>query len=233
MQFRLRPEILARFPQTLVGVLFLEETTNPPSSEALKHLLFAETERIRTSYTLEALLRDTRITRWREIYPHFGAKPRDYRSSIEALGRRCVNGKGIPSISSLVDSYNIVSLKYLLTAGGEDLDQVQGDIELAIAGDHEPAVQLLGDTEPKSPFPGEVIYKDQLSAICRCWNWREADRTKLTEKTTRCVLVLEDLAPSSETLQKALEELRALVQDHCGGKTRLFILNQEVPSCTF
>lgn len=225
MQLRIHPDIVSRFPNIAIGVLVVEGVSNPPSPESLKQLLLKQSEHIRTFYTIESLLADPRVARWREIYPQFGAKPRDYRSSIESMGRRCINGKGVPSISSLVNAYNVISLKYFLTAGGEDLDQIQGDIELAFATNQEPPTKLLGDEKEQSPFPGEVIYKDGHSAICRCWNWREADRTKLTEETQRCALVLEDVTTDTTILQQALEELMLLVQSTCGGRSRSFVLN--------
>lgn len=232
MQFRIDPAILTRFPETKLTVLLCTSMANPPSSDTLKASLLAQTEMIRATFTLESLLADPHIARWRTIYPQFGAKPRDYRSSIEALGRRCVNGKGLPNISSLVDSYNLISLKYLLTAGGEDLDRIKGDIELTIATDHEPPTLLLGDHEPQAPFAGEIIYKDDVSAICRCWNWREADRTKLTPETTRCVLVLEDLSHDWSALKTASEELACLIKEHCGGAIKTFFLDRDTPTCS-
>lgn len=230
--FRVDWAIFERFPSFRVGVLVLDETQNNRSpSDHIRHLLQEQMIRIRENFTLESLLTDPRILQWREAYQSFGAKPRDYRSSIEAMCRRILNGKDIPSISPLVDVYNAISLKYLLTAGGEDLRAVQGDIVLTRAGEHEPKTLLLGDPEPQSPFPGEIFYRDDMSAICRCWNWREADRTKLTPDTKNAVLVLEDLREDPAPLTEALRELQELVQNECGGAITSHVLTKDQPFC--
>ena len=78
------------------------------------------------------------------------------------------------------------ALNSLLPVGGEDLDKIVGDVLLTRAGTDEPAVFLLGEKEARAPHAGEIFYKDENGAICRRWNWKEADRTKLTpESPTR------------------------------------------------
>jgi len=134
----------------------------------------------------------------------------------------------------LVDIYNFISLKYMLPVGGEDLDMIEGDIELALAGPDEKEVRLLGDKEGCPPHPGEIIYKDNASAICRRFNWREADRTKLTGKTRNCILVIESLPPSGiEELNAAAGELASHIQVNCGGNQAVFVLSKENSSIAF
>jgi DNA/RNA-binding domain of Phe-tRNA-synthetase-like protein len=82
---------------------------------------------------------------WREAYRRFGAKPKDHPSSIENLVRRVSKGHSLRHVNRLVDLYNAISLKHLVPAGGEDLDAIDGDVELAFAGDAEPTVRLLGE----------------------------------------------------------------------------------------
>ena len=36
-----------------------------------------------------------------------------------------------------------------------------------------------------------MIYFDEQGAVCRCLNWREAQRTMLTEETKDAVLIIE------------------------------------------
>lgn len=166
------------------------------------------------------------IAPWREAYRKFGAKPKDYPSSIENLVRRVVKGHHLPHINSLVDIYNTISLRHIVPVGGEDLDQIQGDIQLTFATEHEAPVRLLGEPEERPPKPGEVIYKDNLGAICRRWNWKEADRTKFTEATVNGFLVIEGLPPVDQSLlQQVLNDLVSLVQSHCGGNVTQRILH--------
>src|SRR3989337_56117 len=57
-----------------------------------------------------------------------------------------------------------------------------------------------------------IIYKDEVGAICRRWNWKEADRTKLTQDTKNAFLVIETLPPvTRDTVETAIRELVDLV----------------------
>jgi len=118
----------------------------------------------------------------------------------------------------------------MVPVGGEDINKIQGDVILTFAEPNESTVLLLGDKEPRSPHAGEVIYKDNISAICRRWNWREADRTKFTEDTKNCFLVIEGLPPvTTQEIENATKELKELVQKFCGGNITYKILNEKQP----
>lgn len=118
----------------------------------------------------------------------------------------------------------------MVPVGGEDIDKIQGDVILTFAEPNEPTVLLLGDKEPRPPHVGEVIYKDSISAICRRWNWREADRTKFTEETKNCFLVIEWLLPvTKQEIENATKELKDLVQNFCGGNMTYIILDEKQP----
>jgi DNA/RNA-binding domain of Phe-tRNA-synthetase-like protein len=173
------------------------------------------------------------VAAWRKAYKAFGADPHDYCSSIEALIRRVVKGKSLSSINKIVDLYNFISLKHVIPVGGEDLDKMKGNLVLGFARGDESFIPL-GETEEKPPDPGEVIYKDNLGVICRKWNWREGDRTKLTEKTKNAILVIEGLPPTKkEEVCVAIQELTSLIKKYCGGETKTFVLDKESKEIEF
>ena len=170
------------------------------------------------------------IIPWREAYRKFGAKPKDYPSSIENLLRRTFKGEQVRHINKLVDIYNVISLKYLVPVGGEDLAKIEGNVLLTFAGDNETPVVLLGEQEARPPYPNEVIYKDNQGTICRRWNWKEVDRTKLTEQTVNAFIVIEGLPPiDREKIQKAVTELVELIKKYCGGEIQTAILDKSNP----
>lgn len=164
---------------------------------------------------------------WREAYRKFGAKPKDYPSSIENLIRRILKGEQVRHINKLVDIYNLISLKHVVPVGGEDTNKIQGDVSLTFADVNEKAVIMLGEKDPRPPHPNEVIYKDDNGAICRRWNWKEADRTKLTEDTSNAFIVIEALPPVDRAqLQVALLELADLIKVHCKAEATTTILDR-------
>jgi len=42
------------------------------------------------------------------------------------------------------------------------------------------------------------VWCDDSGVTCRRWNWRQCTRTRLTERTTRAVFVLDALDPLSD-----------------------------------
>ena len=220
------PRIFARFPGVLVGVVVARgldnRTPRPGLADELRRAERAARQRLGPGPAAE----HERIVPWREAYRAFGAKPSKYRSSLEALARRVLAGDEVPCINPLVDLYNRVSLDHLLPAGGEDLGTIVGTVRLRFADKDEPAVELLGDPQPRAPEPGEVIYADDIGAVCRRWNWREAARTKLTPDTRDALLVLEALPPAGGAeLEAALAELAASVEALLGGAAATTVLS--------
>ena len=96
---------------------------------------------------------------------------------------------------------------------------VRGKHEGVVLGRPEPqAVRLLGEPEARSPHPGEVIYRDDVGAICRRWNWKEADRTKVTEQTRNALVVVESMPPiENGAVEAAIQEIARSVRALCGG----------------
>jgi DNA/RNA-binding domain of Phe-tRNA-synthetase-like protein len=43
------------------------------------------------------------------------------------------------------------------------------------------------------PEPGEVIWRDEDGVTCRCWNWRQCVRTRITHTTTSALFILDGL----------------------------------------
>jgi DNA/RNA-binding domain of Phe-tRNA-synthetase-like protein len=230
-QLRIAGEIFDAFPDVRVGVVAFQGVRNAGESAELADLLRGEEDEAarRLGEAGGPIAEHAHVASWREAYRKFGAKPKDHPSSIENLLRRVLKGHRLPHINRLVDLYNAVSLRHLVPVGGEDLNAVDGDVELRFATDREPAVRLLGEPADSSrpPRPGEVIYADRAGALCRRWNWKEADRTTLTEATTRGFLVVEGLPPVDRPrVEAALADLAALVAAHCGGIQRTFVLDR-------
>lgn len=234
MRFTVEKSIFEKFPGLNIGVVIAKGIDNSGTSKEITESLREKAIEIRENFDTKTLSQNPKIDVWRNAYSDFGAKPKDNLSSVENLYRFVLKGTDVRHINKIVDIYNLFSLKFMVPLGGEDLDKIQGDVKLTIAGPNEPAALLLGDKEPRQPHEGEVIYKDDVSAICRRFNWREADRTKFTEQTRNAILVAEGLPPTSgEDIEKIVNELKDAVQKHCGGEISLFVLNQSNPEIEF
>src|SRR3989338_6947169 len=211
MKFKIDHKIFERFPGLIIGVVICKNLDNSGTQEEVQKLIRTQEEVIREKHNTESLSQTPKIDVWRKTYSAFGAKPKENKSSVENLYRLVLQGVNLRHINKLVDIYKI-----------------EGDVVLTFAEPNEPTVLLLGDKEPRPPHAGEVIYKDNVSAICRRWNWREADRTKFTEETKNCFLVIEGLLPvTKQGIEDATKELKELVQKFCGGNITYQILDDK------
>jgi len=226
VRLTLGPPFLALFPDALVGVAAVRGIDNRGEDAALTERLKAAAATVPARVGAAPLSEHPRVAVWREAYRRFGAKPKDHPSSIENLLRRAAKGHTPPHINRLVDLYNAVSLEAMLPAGAEDLAAIEGDVELTLAGGAEPPVRLLGEPEARPPKAGEVIYRDRQGAICRRWNWKEADRTKITEATRDAIVVVEGLPPIARAdVEAALGDVAEAVRNRFGGTAVTAVLD--------
>src|SRR5262245_10912201 len=232
MGFIIHEDCWQLFPDALIGVVVARDLDNTQAGRADIAALLADAAAKAAAGLGDDIAAHPAVAPWRQAYQLFGVKPSKFRSSIESL-LRSARAARIRSVNPLVDLYNVVSLKHLLPCGGEDLAAVRGDIRLerASRGEHFVA---LGATEIEPALPGEVIYRDDMGAICRCWNWREADRTKLTAATTDAFLCTEALPPNGEAqVRAACEELAALAREKLGARTTVELLSRDRPAIAF
>jgi DNA/RNA-binding domain of Phe-tRNA-synthetase-like protein len=189
------PQITGAWPDYQAAVVIADGIRNGPSDDASEQLLVAAEHAARES-GLERAADDPRIAAWRRVFSEFGSKPSRYPCSAEALLARVLKGGELPRINALVDTYNAVSLRHAIPVGGEDLDQLQGDLRLVRAED------------------GEVVWRDDAGVTCRRWNWRQEPRTALTEATRRAFFVFDQLPPQ-QALDAAVEELIDHLRARC------------------
>jgi lysyl-tRNA synthetase class 2 len=224
MIFRIDPAIFDVFPGLHIGVVRARGVDNHGECPDIRGKIKKIQGNIRSNFDIGTLTSHPKIQNWRNAYTLFGAKPKKHRSSVENLYRMTLEGIDLPSINRIVDIYNYVSLKHMVPVGGDDLTQVDGDIVLRFANGDEPFYPL-GLDEPQMARKGEVIYADDKEVLCRRWNWRESDKTKMTEETQDVLLVSEGLPPViPEEMEHIVADLSRLIQECCGGETNVDVL---------
>lgn len=221
------------FPELSIGIIVAKGVDNSIAKEEelkdeLAAALEAANEDAKQYLTADTLSENEVISVWRKAYQQFKTK-KGVRCSIEALLKRASKGNAVSNINPLVDIYNVISLKYALPCGGEDLDTFAGDLRLTKTegGDE---FLALGDEENDNTLPGEVCYLDDAGAVCRCFNWRDGVRTMLTENTQNAFLIIECIDPNrKDVMEKALAELAETTQKYLGGSMVASVLTKENP----
>lgn len=222
------------FPELSVGIVVAKGVDNSDAKEEelkaeLTAALEAANEEAKKHLTSDVISENEVVAVWRKAYQQFKTK-KGVRCSIEALLKRASKGNAVSNINPLVDIYNVISLKYALPCGGEDLDKFVGDLRLTQTVDGGDEFLALGDEENDNTLPGEVCYLDDAGAVCRCFNWRDGIRTMLTENTTNAFLIIECVDPNrKDVMEQAIADLAEQIQTKLGGSVTTSVLTIDNP----
>ncbi|MBI4731228.1 MAG: cytoplasmic protein [Chloroflexi bacterium] len=225
--YSISPDIFRLFPGYVRGVVIAHDVRNGPSPEELVQMLRQAEESVRARLTIEKVAEEPRIAAWREAYRKFGAKPSEFRSSVEAMARRALRNEPLPVINTLVDIGNVLSLRRLIPVGGHAIDLLNGDIALRLATGGEEFVPF-GTTEVEHPLPGEVIFAEGNTVLTRRWTWRQGNHTLTLPETTAIEFNVDGLPPLPVSeVEQACTEVMDLVRKFCGGRVRAEMLSEK------
>jgi DNA/RNA-binding domain of Phe-tRNA-synthetase-like protein len=181
--------------------------------EAKKAELAAQ---IRQDYDIQTLKDDERIRSYRDFFWRLGLDPTKIRPASEALIRRVLQGRDIPTINTAVDAYNLASMKHNVAIGSFDLDNFEGPLEIRWSSLGEEFLGI-GMEEPKVLGGSEIVISDgdKLVAI---YPYRDADSTKVTTGT-RTIFSLMCGVPGigMSVLKEAASTTLENITRYCGG----------------
>jgi DNA/RNA-binding domain of Phe-tRNA-synthetase-like protein len=175
-----------------------------------------ELARLRGELTLEDL-KDRRIFRlYRDFYWRIGIDPTKIRPSSEALVRRILQGKELPSINNCVDSYNLASAVTFIPMGAYDISKLEGELRIRRSNGEE--FQGIGGKTLTTS--GEIVMADDEKLV-NIFPYRDADESKITSDTTDILIVVcgiqgIDRAYLRDSASRAVE----MVTRFCGGEGR-------------
>ncbi len=211
--FQYDEAITAKFPDVVGGVI-IAEVTNSPLLAPLQFEYTAEQNTIIDRLGDTPLSEIPSLAAWREVFRGFGVDPTKYRSAAEALLRRLTKKGDIPSINTLVDLGNLVSIRYALPVAVFDVRDLSGEtLTVKFADGTEPFFPL-GATDYEHPEAGEVVFTDAASNVyARRWCWRQSAGSAAQEDTTRVIITVEGHHGGAEDdVKNALHDLNALLK---------------------
>ena len=211
--FRYDPAITERFPAVVGGALHVTGLTNGPSPEPLTTAFRAEQAAVLARLGDTPLSEVPSLAAWRRAFRAFGVDPTGYRSAAEALLRRLTKQGSIPSIDTLVDLGNLVSIRYALPVAVFDLAAVAGGLTVRFAAGDE-AFTDLGSGDRETPEVGEVIFIDEARHVtARRWCWRQSAESASSASTTEVLITVEGHHDAARaTVEAAAVDLEALVR---------------------
>lgn len=225
MKFVIEEKLARNYPELRIAVLVAKDVRIQQEDRRLESLKRKVENEVRSRFRGKNLVEHPFIAAWRDAYRSFGAKPKKYNPTAEALIRRILRGNAIPRINTLVDCYLVIEAKYLLPIGGYDLNKVKENIYLRYSKGNEEFIPL-GKGEVERTNVGEVVYADEEEVLTRKWNYRDCEQTKITLETKKVALFMEavDKRIPTDALENAVKELEELILDFCGGRIRTFLV---------
>jgi DNA/RNA-binding domain of Phe-tRNA-synthetase-like protein len=222
-------EIFHRFPDYVRAIVVAKGISNQGLQREVEEMLRDAEAQCEALFATVGLTTYPRIANWREAYRTLSMKPGKNYSSVEALARRARGGSPLPYINTLVALMNGLSLTYLVPCGGDDLDAAQGDLTLRLATGGEEFTPL-GGKEASHPEPGEAVYVDDQQVLCRRWNWRQGECTKIAPSSRNVLVNIDCLAPvGKDEAERLVVELAELIERFCGGSVRHHLLTADEP----
>jgi DNA/RNA-binding domain of Phe-tRNA-synthetase-like protein len=228
--FQYHPDILARFPGIVCGLLVMQGMANGPSPQALQEIYLAEQQATLARIGNTPLSELETLAAWRAAFRGFGVNPTKYRSATEALLRRLTKQGDIPSINTVVDICNLVSIRYALPVAAFDSQPLNLPVTVRFAGGSESFTPLFAQ-ESEHPEPGEVIFSDEASlVIARRWCWRQSEESATQAGTRSAIFTTEAHHRSGrKDIQAALADLQTLLAQFAGGEVQSAILDANQP----
>jgi len=185
IQINISDQIRAAAPGLRV-IQFEADVRNQLTSDALWQVLLDEEAAVKHTYAISDIAHRPGIAATRSAYKALGKEPNRYRPSAEALCRRAVQGKGLYRITTLVDIIYILSMRSGYSIGGFDRDKIIGEtLTLGVGMNGEP-FQAIGRGQLN--IESLPVYRDAAGGIGTPTS--DADRTKLTEDTTRLLMTV-------------------------------------------
>jgi DNA/RNA-binding domain of Phe-tRNA-synthetase-like protein len=216
--FQYDPEIINRYPSIVGGVIYARDMTNGPTPPQLQAALQAEQQATLQRIGDTPLSQIPSLAAWRGAFRAFGVEPTQYRSAAESLLRRLTKKGDIPSINTLVDLCNLVSIRYALPAAVFDTRAINGTLTVHFANGSE-RYTTLGQNETDHPDVSEVVFSDDTGLVmARRWCWRQSEQSAAQPDTTSAIITIEaHHANAHQDIEAALQDLLTLLKEYAGG----------------
>jgi lysyl-tRNA synthetase class 1 len=214
--FIIDPVVRQKYPSISIGIAIIRGVNIAKQNELLEKEKLSLIDSLKT-LTNETIGQFSEILSYRKLYKEMGIDWHSRRPSPEALLRRVMQGKGLYTVNTCVDAYNLVVMKHRVSVGAFDLNQVKFPTVLRYANSGD-EILLLGDEKPTVYREKELAYYDQNGGYNIDFNYRDAKRTMVTEKTKDIWINVDgifDITP--DQVQQSLKESIDIIVKYCGG----------------
>jgi DNA/RNA-binding domain of Phe-tRNA-synthetase-like protein len=233
MHFTVEPSIFDLFPGMRLAIAIANEIDNAVNAAIATEWQHAWKQAAAEALPYGNAQSHPRVKIWREAYRSLGVSGKEFPSSIEALLRRPMKGGEPFSINPLVDWYNTISLRHTVPAGGFDLDDIHGTLELRLTCEEDTFLSMDA-AEPVSVPPGEVAYVSDSTVLTRHFVWRQSREGLITPATRSVFLVSEVLEGAGDDVaETVLDDFSTGLVTHFGVTGHAFLVDARVPEISW
>lgn len=206
------------FPDLFLLTTSLQDLEVVPSTAALEAFKTEIVSTMKSLYTIETLKDVKELRLYRDFFWKIGIDPTKVRPASEALIRRVIQGNPLPTINTLVDSYNIASIESRVPLAAFDRDQISPRLLLRFAVKGE---TFIGIGNKYAELQGNELVIQSGDDIIALYPHRDADKSKVT-LSTRAVVCVACGVPgiSPDTLENARTLTETYITRFCGGMVK-------------
>jgi DNA/RNA-binding domain of Phe-tRNA-synthetase-like protein len=211
-------KVSAMYPKLCVCIGVIDNVHIEKENEQVQRLKKAVDEEVRAKHKIESLKDNPTVRAYRDFYWSLGIDPTKTRPSGEALLRRVLHGEELPRISTVVDAYNLASMKTVIPISGLDKDRLNPPFQVRFARNGE-AFTGIGMNKTLTLTDKILVLGDEKRVLC-VYPYRDSDYTKITEQT-RNVLIIGYGAPgmTEQQLSEAVETTLSYIKLVSNGET--------------
>jgi DNA/RNA-binding domain of Phe-tRNA-synthetase-like protein len=217
MTLTIHPQVRRSFPDLEVLTCQIKGVKIERRNVGLEKFKEELVREVRERYNLEMLSSLPTFKAYRAFFWRIGIDPTKNRPAAEALIRRILRGNFPPTINTLVDAYNLASIKTEIALAAFDMDRLKGNLTMRFAVQGE-AFLGIGMEKPLHLRGGEIIISDDEKLIA-IYPYRDAENTKVTGKTENVLLLVCGVPQiPREKLNYAAEVAVKYIVSFCGGR---------------
>jgi DNA/RNA-binding domain of Phe-tRNA-synthetase-like protein len=161
------------------------------------------------------------VVSFQELLRKAGVNPRKEQPSLERLLAFALKRGELPTINSLVDAYNVMSVRSRCSLGAHDLDKITPPVALRLLSGEESFTPLGG----KAPVPvarGEYGYVDATNRVLCRLDILQAEFSKVTTETVNALLIIEGTdVHARDFLRQVFGDAIDLILQVCGGTAEI------------
>lgn len=180
-------KVSEKFPELAICIGIINDIHVEKENKQIIKLQKAVYEEARAKHNIETLKDNHTVRAYRDFYWKLNIDPTKTRPSSEALLRRVLHGKELPRISTVVDAYNLASMKTIIPISGFDKDQLNPPFRIRFAKNRETFTGICMN-KLVTLTDKMLVLADEKQILC-VYPYRDSDHTKITEQTKNMLIV--------------------------------------------